>query len=187
MNAVAGSLPGVLIFEPPSFPDARGMFRELYRAPCYVDAGLTEPFVQDNLSRSVQHTLRGLHLQNPRAQGKLVMVLDGAVYDVAVDVRRGSPTFGRWEGFELNAENGRQAYLPPGFAHGFLVLSKSALVMYKCTALYSPSDELCVRWDDPAIRIVWPVDDPVLSARDACAPLLGQIPLQRLPSFEASP
>ncbi|MBA2685728.1 MAG: dTDP-4-dehydrorhamnose 3,5-epimerase family protein [Gemmatimonadaceae bacterium] len=127
MNVVAGSLPGVLIFEPPSFPDTRGMFRELYRAPRYADAGLTEPFVQDNLSRSVRHTLRGLHLQNPGAHGKLVMVLEGAVYDVAVDVRRESPTFACWEGFELNAENGRQAYLPPGFAHGFLVLSDSAL------------------------------------------------------------
>ncbi|MEO7040266.1 MAG: dTDP-4-dehydrorhamnose 3,5-epimerase [Gemmatimonadaceae bacterium] len=186
MNVVAGSLPGVLIFEPPSFPDARGSFRELYRAPRYADAGLTETFVQDNLSRSSQHTLRGLHLQNPGAQGKLVMVLDGAVYDVAVDVRRGSPTFGSWEGFELNAENGRQAYLPPGVAHGFLVLSESALVMYKCTALYGPSNELCVRWDDPALRIEWPVGRPVLSARDAGAPSLDQIPLERLPRFEAS-
>jgi dTDP-4-dehydrorhamnose 3,5-epimerase len=186
MNVVAGTLPGVLIFEPPSFPDARGVFRELYRVQRYVDAGLTETFIQDNLSRSVRHTLRGLHLQHPAAQGKLVMALDGAVYDVAVDVRRGSPTFGRWEGFELTGENGRQVYLPPGFAHGFLVRSESALVMYKCTALYSPRDELCVRWDDPAVGIEWPAANPLLSARDASAPALGQIPLERLPEFVAT-
>lgn len=187
MNVAAGALPGVLVFDPPSYPDARGVFRELYRAPRYAGAGLTETFVQDNLSRSVRHTLRGLHLQHPAAQGKLVMVLDGTVYDVAVDVRRGSPTFGRWEGFELSGDNGRQVYLPPGFAHGFLVLSESALVLYKCTALYSPRDELCVRWDDPAIGIAWPAGHPLLSPRDASAPLLEQIPPERLPEFTATP
>lgn len=185
MKATADrTLPDVLLFEPPVFRDARGAFRELHNQERYAAAGLAARFVQDNLSHSDRHVLRGLHLQHPRGQGKLVTVLDGAVYDVAVDVRRGSPTFGRWAGYELTAENAHQLWIPPGFAHGFLVLGERALFAYKCTDVYQPANELSVRWDDPALGIEWPVAAPVLSPKDADAPRLADIPADRLPAYE---
>jgi len=174
-------LPGVLVIEPTVHGDARGFFLESYQQERYAALGVPGPFVQDNLSRSVQGTLRGLHLQEPNPQGKLVQVLQGAVFDVAVDVRRGSPHFGRWVGVELTAENHRQLWIPPGFAHGFCVLSSSADFFYKCTALYAPQAERSVRWDDPQIGIRWPIERPLLSARDAQAPLLKDAPL--LPQY----
>jgi dTDP-4-dehydrorhamnose 3,5-epimerase len=180
-------LPELLLVQPPVFRDARGAFRELYLDSRYADAGIADRFVQDNLSLSHRHVLRGLHLQHPRGQGKLVTVLAGEVFDVAVDVRRGSPTFGLWAGVTLTADNAHQLWIPPGFAHGFLVLSDGALFGYKCTDQYSPSDELSIRWDDPEIGIEWPVPVPVLSDKDASAPLLSDIPAKRLPAYEPSP
>lgn len=176
-------LPELTIFRPRVFADARGDFRELYRADRYAAAGLDAAFVQDNLSRSRHGVLRGLHLQQPNPQGKLVATVEGAVLDVAVDVRRGSPTFGRWAAIELTAENGAQLWIPPGFAHGFVVLSERASFAYKCTAPYSPADELTVRWDDPALGIDWRVAAPVLSDKDAAAPTLAEIPPERLPAY----
>jgi len=166
-------LPGVLLLEPRIFGDERGFFLETFNVERYSEVGLTLPFVQDNLSRSRKGTLRGLHFQQPQAQGKLVQVLAGAVWDVVADVRRGSPTFGRWLGLELSAENRFQLWVPPGFAHGFCVLSDSADFFYKCTALYAPQHERALRWDDPELGIRWPIDRPTLSAKDAAAPLLS--------------
>jgi dTDP-4-dehydrorhamnose 3,5-epimerase len=166
-------LPGVLLVEPRVFGDARGFFLETFHAERYAGAGIVGPFVQDNLSRSVKHTLRGLHFQEPQPQGKLVHVLRGAVWDVAVDVRNGSPHFGAWVGLELSEDNRRQLWIPPGFAHGFCVLSDSADFFYKCTDFYAPESERCVRWNDPAIGIRWPVRSPRLSAKDAVAPALA--------------
>ena len=177
-------LPELTIFRPRVFADARGDFRELYRAERYRAAGLDAAFVQDNLSRSRRGVLRGLHLQYPNPQGKLVTVVDGAVRDVAVDVRRGSPTFGRWAAIELTADNALQLWIPPGFAHGFVVLSETASLAYKCTAAYSADDELAVRWDDPALGIDWRIAAPVLSDKDAAAPTLAEIAPERLPPYE---
>jgi dTDP-4-dehydrorhamnose 3,5-epimerase len=181
VKVVQTDIPGVLILEPKVFGDSRGFFLETYNAQRYAEAGVPGPFVQDNLSRSVRGTLRGLHFQEPNAQGKLVSCTAGAVWDVAVDVRKGSPTFGKWVGVELTADNKRQFWVPPGFAHGFCVLSESADFSYKCTALYSPKDEGSVRWDDPALAIPWPVQAPLLSAKDAAAPLLAEAP--KLPQY----
>ena len=175
MNVVATALPGVLIIEPKIFGDARGFFMETFQAARYAEAGIAGPFVQDNLSRSAYGVLRGLHLQNPGPQGKLVTVLKGRVRDVAVDVRRGSPNFGQHVSVELNDENRRQFWVPRGFAHGFVVLSETADFFYKCDALYSPSDEMVVRWDDPALGIDWGVAAPSLSARDAAGRLLADV------------
>ena len=175
MNVIPAAIPEVLIIEPKLFGDHRGFFVETFRADRYAAAGICGPFVQDNLSRSERGVLRGMHLQNPNQQGKLVTVLRGAVLDVAVDVRRGSPTFGRHVSVELSEENRRQVWIPRGFAHGFLVRSDSADFFYKCDAPYSPRDELIVRWSDPAIGIDWGIDDPKLSARDASAPLLSEV------------
>jgi len=174
-------LPGVLLVEPTVFRDVRGFFVETFQAERYAAAGIPGPFVQDNLSRSGKGTLRGLHFQEPHAQGKLVQVLRGAVWDVAVDVRKGSPHFGRWVGAELNDENRHQLWIPSGFAHGFCVLSESADFFYKCTALFAPEAERAVRWDDPALGIRWPVEAPRLSAKDAAAPPLSQAPV--LPAY----
>ena len=173
MKVTELGLPGVLLLEPRIFGDERGFFLETFNVERYSEVGLTLPFVQDNLSRSRKGTLRGLHFQQPQAQGKLVQVLAGAVWDVVVDVRRGSPTFGRWLGLELSAENRFQLWVPPGFAHGFCVLSESADFFYKCTALYAPQHERALRWDDPELGIRWPIDRPTLSAKDAAAPLLS--------------
>ena len=173
MKVTELGLPGVLLLEPRIFGDERGFFLETFNVERYSEVGLTLPFVQDNLSRSRKGTLRGLHFQQPQAQGKLVQVLAGAVWDVVADVRRGSPTFGRWLGLELSAENRFQLWVPPGFAHGFCVLSDSADFFYKCTALYAPQHERALRWDDPELGIRWPIDRPTLSAKDAAAPLLS--------------
>ena len=181
MNVTKTAIPGVLILEPKVHGDQRGFFMETFRADRYAALGIAGRFVQDNLSRSAYGVLRGLHLQNPGAQGKLVTVLRGRVLDVAVDVRRGSPTFGQHVAVELSEENRLQFWVPRGFAHGFLVLSETADFFYKCDDVYSPSDEIVVRWNDPAIGIAWGINWPTLSARDAVAPLLADI--QSLPSY----
>jgi dTDP-4-dehydrorhamnose 3,5-epimerase len=181
MRVVPTELPEVLIVEPRMHGDARGFFYESFQASRYAEAGIPGPFVQDNLSRSVRGTLRGLHLQEPRAQGKLVQVLRGAVWDVAVDVRRGSPRFGRWVGVELSETTPRQLWVPPGFAHGFCVLSDSADFFYKCTELYAPEFERSIAWNDPVIGIPWPIPEPLLSAKDLAAPRLADAPV--LPSY----
>ena len=175
MNVVETALPGVKVIEPRVFGDDRGFFMETWNARTFVDAGLDLDFVQDNHSRSARHVLRGLHYQIDNPQGKLVRVTDGEVFDVAVDVRRSSPSFGRWVGYELSAANKRMLWVPPGFAHGFVVLSAAADFLYKCTALYDQSAERAIRWDDPAIGIDWGIGDapPVQSAKDAAAPLLA--------------
>jgi dTDP-4-dehydrorhamnose 3,5-epimerase len=181
VRVVATELPGVLVVEPDVIHDGRGFFLETYHADRYREHGINGPFVQDNHSRSVGRTLRGLHLQFHRPQGKLIHVIEGEVYDVAVDVRRGSPTFGRWVAVTLSAENHRQCYIPPGFAHGFCVTSDVAQVQYKCTDLYDPASEIGIAWNDPQIAIQWPVADPILSARDRRHPLLADV--QTLPVF----
>jgi dTDP-4-dehydrorhamnose 3,5-epimerase len=163
---------GVLLIEPRVFGDARGFFTETFHAPRYAEAGLTAPFVQDNWSRSKRGTLRGLHFQLPREQGKLVMVTRGTVFDVVADVRKGSPTFGKWYGTELSETPFRQLWVPPGFAHGFCVLSEEADFLYKCTEVFVPADEQAIAWNDPDLNISWPVKAPTVSARDQAAPLL---------------
>jgi dTDP-4-dehydrorhamnose 3,5-epimerase len=182
MNVILTKIPELLIIEPRVFGDQRGFFFESFKADRYASHGISGPFVQDNISRSAHRVLRGLHLQNPRCQGKLVSVLRGHVLDVAVDVRRGSPTFGQHVAVELSEDNRRQFWVPRGFAHGFVVLSDIAEFFYKCDEFYSPSDEIAVRWNDPAIGIAWGVESPLLSPRDAAAPLLAEV--QALPSYE---
>ena len=174
-------LPGVLLLEPKRFGDDRGFFMELFHAKRYTEAGIPGPFVQDNFSRSAKGILRGLHFQQPHAQGKLVQVFAGTVYDVAVDIRRGSPTFGKWVGVELSADNRRQLWVPAGFAHGFCVLSESADFHYKCTELYSPASEHGIAWNDPDLGIPWPVKSPLLSPKDSAAPRLKDAPV--LPDY----
>jgi dTDP-4-dehydrorhamnose 3,5-epimerase len=168
----ATPLTGVVLVEPRVFEDARGFFMETYHAPRFAAAGIRLPFVQDNHARSVKNTLRGLHFQVTRPQGKLVRVVAGKVFDVAVDLRRGAPTFAQWHGAVLSAENRLQIYIPPGFGHGFCVLSDTADVIYKCTDVYDPAGDRAIRWDDPQIAIDWPVTDPILSPKDAAAPTL---------------
>ena len=175
MNVLTTHLPEVLIVEPKLFGDQRGFFLESYQFERYAQSGITRPFVQDNHSRSRFGVLRGLHLQNPVTQGKLVTVLRGRVLDVAVDVRVGSPNFGRHVAVELSEDNRRQLWVPRGFAHGFAVLSETADFFYKCDELYSPKDEISVRWNDPAIGIDWGVAEPSLSPKDADAPLLADV------------
>ena len=179
MDVKKTEIPEVLIIEPKVFGDHRGFFLETFRTDRYAAHGIARGFVQDNLSRSSRGVLRGLHLQNPRSQGKLVSAFHGRVLDVAVDVRVGSPTFGRHVAVELG--NLRQLWVPRGFAHGFLVLSETADFFYRCDELYSPADELTIRWDDPAIGINWGIDAPTLSPRDANAPLLKDA--ERLPKY----
>jgi dTDP-4-dehydrorhamnose 3,5-epimerase len=181
MRIVSTELSEVLIIEPQLFDDARGFLMEAYRFNRYAEQGMVRPFVQDNLSRSGRGVVRGLHLQNPLPQGKLVSILKGKVLDVAVDVRVGSPNFGRHIAVELSDENRRQLWVPRGFAHGFTVLSETADCFYKCDEYYSPKDEVSVRWDDPALGIDWKVENPVLSARDVIAPLLSEV--RNLPIF----
>ncbi|MBR0835599.1 dTDP-4-dehydrorhamnose 3,5-epimerase [Bradyrhizobium manausense] len=181
MNVIKTDLPEVLIIEPKLFGDQRGFFLETYQFERYAQNGVAQPFVQDNLSRSRHGVLRGLHLQNPGTQGKLVTALRGRVLDVAVDVRVGSPNFGRHVAVELNEDNRRQLWVPRGFAHGFAVLSETADFFYKCDALYSPKDEISVRWNDPAIGIDWGLADPSLSPKDADAPLLADV--KNLPHY----
>lgn len=187
MKIIETSLPGVLILEPRVFGDARGYFMETWQIERYAQAGMPRGFVQDNLAHSSRGVLRGLHVQHPYAQGKLVQVLQGEVFDVAVDIRRGSPSFGRWVGVTLSADNHRQLYVPPGLAHGYLVLSPEALFVYKCTDFYHPETQFSVLWKDPAIGIDWPLEEePQLADKDRSAPRLAEIPLERLPLYRAA-
>ena len=177
-------LPGLKLIEPKRFGDQRGWFAEVWQDARYREVGIEETFVQDNLAKSAHGVLRGLHAQEPYAQGKLVQVFVGQVFDVAVDLRVGSPTFGQWHGVVLNQDNGLQFYVPPGFAHGYYVISEYALFGYKTTDIYSPQSEFSVRWDDPAIGIDWPIDgEPMLSDKDHASPLLADIPISRLTPF----
>jgi dTDP-4-dehydrorhamnose 3,5-epimerase len=180
MNVQSCELPGLLVFEPRALEDERGFFLEAWNQRRYAEFGIDAPFVQDSLSFSRCGTLRGLHFQNPRVQGKLVSVLQGEVFDVAVDLRRGSAMFGRWLGASLSEHNRKQLYIPPGFAHGFQVVSETALFFYKCTDYYSPGDEVAIRWNDPELAIPWPIEKPIVSAKDAKAPRLRELPEERL-------
>jgi dTDP-4-dehydrorhamnose 3,5-epimerase len=177
---------GVYIIVPQVFSDARGFFMETYHQTRYAEAGINCNFVQDNLSHSVSGTLRGLHYQLQQAQTKLIQVIKGAVFDVVVDIRRGSPSFGQWAGVNLSDENNRQLFVPKGFAHGFCVLSKVAHVVYKCSDFYAPKDEGGILWSDPDLAIDWPVEKPLLSEKDSQLPHLGDIPPERLPVYEES-
>ena len=182
MKFVPAELAGVIVVEPDVHRDSRGYFLEAYNAQKYKAGGIDGPFVQDNNSRSMEGTLRGLHLQLRRPQGKLIRVIEGEIYDVAVDVRRGSPSFGRWVGVRLSGDNFKQCYVPPGFAHGFAVVSPIALVEYKCTDVYDPSDEIGIAWNDPALAIPWPVGQPFLSERDRRNPILAEV-MDELPEW----
>jgi dTDP-4-dehydrorhamnose 3,5-epimerase len=177
------SLPEVKVVEPRVMEDPRGRFFELFRAERFAAAGLADRFVQDNVSTSTRGVLRGLHLQHPFGQAKLICAVRGEIFDVAVDVRVGSPTFGQWVGQYLSAKDERQFYIPAGFAHGFVVTSSEAIVVYKCSEYYHPEAELTIRWNDPAIGIQWPARDPILSAKDDGAPALADIPPGALPRF----
>lgn len=175
MRVERTAIPDVLVIEPDVHRDGRGFFLETYHADRYREHGIPGPFVQDNHSESRGGTLRGLHLQLRRPQGKLIRVLEGEIFDVAVDVRRDSPTFGRWVAVRLSSYDFRQCYIPPGFAHGFYVTSPVAQIEYKCTDLYDPEGEIGIAWDDPDLAIEWPAGDRILSPRD-----------RQLPSFAAS-
>lgn len=177
------ALPEVLLIEPAIFADARGWFLEIFQAERYAGQGLTAAFVQDNLSFSRQGVVRGLHYQLKRPQGKLVMAVSGEVYDVVVDIRRGSPSFGSWVSTTLTGESGRQVYIPPGFAHGFCVVSDTAAFLYKVTDYYAPGDEYGIRWDDPDLGIPWPATTPLVSAKDQSYPGLKEAPRELLPEF----
>ncbi len=186
MKVIETDLPGVLIVEPTVFGDDRGFFLETFHVERYAQAGIVGPFVQDNLSASRRGVLRGLHFQHPHGQGKLISVFQGEVFDVAVDIRYGSPTFGCWTGALLDAENKRQLYIPPGFAHGFCTLSETALFTYKCTGFYHPDTEATVLWNDPSIGIEWPITSPLLSEKDGSAPPFDSFDASMLPSFQDS-
>lgn len=179
MKTFETDLPGCLLIEPRVFADSRGSFFESWNHGAYAKAGLDLRFVQANVSTSVRGVLRGLHYQWPNPQGKLVCVLEGEVYDVAVDIRRGSPHFGRWTAAILSADNHRQLWIPEGFAHGFVTLSERATFTYQCTALYDHAADANIRWNDAQLAIDWPVADPLLSDKDAAAPFLDAI--ERLP------
>jgi dTDP-4-dehydrorhamnose 3,5-epimerase len=183
MNRIETEIPGVIILEPKVFGDVRGFFMETFSAKRYHDAGIAGAFVQDNVSFSQRGVLRGLHFQNPNGQGKLVEALVGEVFDVAVDIRIGSPTFGKWVGAVLSADNHRQFFVPAGFAHGFCVLSETALFHYKCTDYYTPASEGGLLWNDPDIGIKWPISSPQLSAKDAVYGRLKDFPKERLPVY----
>ena len=183
MKVIETALPGCLVIEPAVFGDDRGFFFETWNAERYAKAGLPDKFVQSNVSSSARGVLRGLHYQWPNPQGKLVSVLEGEVYDVAVDIRRGSPHFGKWAAVVLSAENKRQFWIPEGFAHGFAVLSERALFSYLCTAQYDKLADASIRWNDAEIGIDWPVDEPLLSDKDALAPFLKEVSSDRLPFF----
>ncbi|HEX5082912.1 MAG TPA: dTDP-4-dehydrorhamnose 3,5-epimerase [Blastocatellia bacterium] len=186
MKFIATDIPGVIAIEPQVFRDERGFFLETYQRQKYQEAGIDAVFVQDNHSRSQRSSVRGLHAQLRRPQGKLVRVIEGEIYDVAVDIRRGSPHFGQWVGLWLSAENFRQLYVPPGFAHGFCVTSEVAQVMYKCTDFYDPAGEITVQWNDPELKINWPLEEiyaPILSKKDLAAKPLRQL-MDVLPWFE---
>ncbi len=184
MKFLATDLPGVILVEPDIWRDARGFFLENYHALKFQKGGITATFVQDNHSQSLKGTLRGLHAQaGQHPQGKLVRATEGEIFDVAVDIRPGSPTFKKWVGAVLSESNFRLLYMPPGFAHGFCVLSERAQVQYKCTDFYSLSDEISIRWNDPAIGVAWPIEVPLLSEKDQKAPLLEDLVQQSLPAY----
>lgn len=185
MKIIETKLPGAVIIEPAVFGDSRGFFFESWNAERFAAHGLPTRFVQSNVSSSSRGVLRGLHYQWPRPQGKLVSVLEGEVFDVAVDIRRGSPTFGQWEGVLLSAENKRQFWIPEGYAHAFLGLSDRVIFTYLCTDVWVKEVDSNIRWDDPRIGIDWPIDAPLLSDKDAAAPLLAEIAEDRLPVFGA--
>jgi dTDP-4-dehydrorhamnose 3,5-epimerase len=181
MNIKETKLQGLLVLEPDVFGDQRGYFLEMYNRTRYSDAGISKNFVQDNISFSKKGVLRGLHFQHPQPQGKLVQVISGSVLDVAVDIRSGSATFGNWHGEILSDENHKQLYIPEGFAHGFCVLSETAIFHYKCTDFYNPAAEGGIIWNDPDIGIEWPVGEPVVSGKDAKYPRLKDIAKNKLP------
>lgn len=183
MNIIETKLPGVVIIEPKIFGDERGFFVETFREATLRAAGINQTFVQDNHSRSSKGILRGLHYQLVQSQGKLVHVSRGKVFDVAVDVRNGSPTFGQWIGTVLDDEKLRMMYVPPGYAHGFVVLSEVADFIYKCTNYYHAESEQCIIWNDPDIGIKWPINDVLLSAKDRSAPSLSKQPVENLPNY----
>lgn len=183
MKVIPSQIPDVLIIEPDVFGDKRGFFMESWHAKKYAELGLNEDFVQDNLSRSHRGVLRGLHYQLEQPQGKLVSVITGAVFDVAVDIRKGSPTFGQWVGAELSEDNHRQLYVPPGFAHGFCVLSESVDFFYKCTDFYAPQYEHGIQWNDPAIGIQWPDSEFIISEKDSHNSLLQDMD-DKLPIYK---
>ena len=185
MKVLKTEIPDLMIVEPKVFGDARGFFLETWNSERYAKMGIAHSFVQDNVSLSAKGVLRGLHLQSPNSQGKLVYVLEGEVFDVAVDLRKGSPTFGKSYGLVLSSENKRQFFVPPGFAHGFCVTSETALFAYKCTSLYSPADEICLLWNDAALEIKWPNTQPVLSEKDKKGLLLKDLPMERLLFYES--
>lgn len=186
MKTIPTALPGVVIIEPRVFPDARGFLFESFHAERYAQAGISSSFVQDNHSSSVKDTIRGIHYQLRRPQGKLLRVIRGTVFDVAVDIRRGSPTFRQWVGVELSAENKRQLFIPAGYGHGFCVTSEVAELEYKCTDFYVPDDQHVVAWNDPTIGIEWPVGEPILSDSDRKGKPLA-LDRSDLPLFERVP
>ena len=183
MRIVESGLDGVVIIEPQIHGDERGFFQESWKASSYGSHGLPVSFEQANISRSARGVLRGLHYQFRQPQGKLVSVLEGRIFDVAVDIRTGSPSFAQWAGVELSAENHRQLYIPEGFAHGFMVLSDSALFHYHCTTEYAPEYDAAIAWDDPDIAVNWPRQPDAVSAKDREAPYLRNVPVDRLPGF----
>ena len=184
MNILRTSLDGVLILVPRVFDDDRGFFMETYHIKKYAKIGIAIDFVQDNLSFSQKRTLRGLHYQHPNDQAKLVQVLQGHVFDVTVDIRSGSPTFGKWLGIHLSDENKRQVFIPAGFAHGFCVVSNTALFLYKCSDIYTPEYERGLLWSDPDLAIDWPVKEPILSGKDAKYPRLKDVKADRVPKYK---
>ena len=183
MKSIKTPIDGLILLELPQFADDRGYFMETYHQQKYKAHGINVTFVQDNHSRSQSNVIRGLHYQLGHAQDKLVSVLTGAIFDVAVDIRRGSPTFGRWYGIKLSAANRRQLFIPKGFAHGFCVLSPAADMSYKCSDFYAPDQEHGILWSDPGINIQWPVETPLLSPKDSAYPTLKQIPAHQLPVY----
>ncbi|MFH1241943.1 MAG: dTDP-4-dehydrorhamnose 3,5-epimerase [Pseudomonadota bacterium] len=184
MKVTTTKLEGVLVIEPDIFNDRRGFFMETYHRERYESSGIRAIFVQDNLSYSVRGTLRGLHYQFPHGQAKLIQVIRGAIFDVAVDIRQGSPTFGQWIGTSLSEENRRQLFIPEGFGHGFCVLSETALFTYKCSDFYAPADEKGVLWCDADLGIEWPVKNPILSDKDCQYPALKDVPPDDLPHYQ---
>ena len=180
MEIIKTSISEVIVFVPPVFTDSRGYFLETYQQRKYAEAGIPKPFVQDNQSYSTKNVLRGLHFQLHHPQGKLVRVIQGSVFDVAIDIRKNSPTFGKWHGEILSAENKKQMYIPENFAHGFCVLSDSAEFVYKCTDFYVPGDEVGLIWNDPQVGVKWPIEQPILSDKDAVLPSWAEI-LELLP------
>ncbi len=183
MNIIKTQIPDLLVLEPEIVTDDRGFFMETFQSKRYEECGINCPFVQDNISESIQGTLRGLHYQYPHSQGKLVQVISGSVFDVAVDIRRGSPSYGKWFGTEISAENKRQLWLPSGCAHGFCVISGTALFSYKCTDFYNPKTEHTIIWNDEEIGIDWPVSEPVISSKDANGIKLKNMPLENFPTL----